>query len=121
MKRLLSTLLVLCLLMGSLPAFALTGEEALGLADSSDDAGSAGASSRYPTLQIGSRDGDDDGAYVVMLQNRLQELGYLGSGADGQYGAMTESAVILFQETNDLTPTGIADEATVAALAELKV
>ena len=116
MKRLLSTLLVLCLLMGSLPAFALTGEEALGLADSSDDAGSAGASSRYPTLQIGSRDGDDDGAYVVMLQNRLQELGYLGSGADGQYGAMTESAVILFQETNDLTPTGIADDTTQSVL-----
>ena len=102
--------------MGSLPAFALTGEEALGLADSSDDAGSAGASSRYPTLQLGSRDGDDSAAYVVMLQNRLQELGYLTSAADGQYGQMTESAVLAFQETNGLTPTGIADDSTQSIL-----
>lgn len=111
MKKFVSTLLILCLLLGSLPAFAITGEEALGLVDSSE-----GTSSNYPTLQIGSRDGDDEGAYVVMLQNRLQALGYLSGTADGQFGAATESAVILFQENNDLTPTGVADDSTQSVL-----
>ena len=113
MKRILSALLVLCLLSGSLPAFALTGEEALGLVDnSSSSAGGSVLTATYPTLQLGSRDGDDAGAYVVMLQNRLQSLGYLASAADGQFGSMTESALIAFQETNGLTPTGIADDST---------
>lgn len=115
MKKILSAILVLSLLIGSLPAFALTGEEALGLVDS-QVSGGENASSGYPTLQIGSSDGDDSGAYVVMLQNRLQQLGYLTSSADGQYGSGTESAVLLFQETNGLTPTGIADNATQTAL-----
>ena len=108
MKRIICTLLALCLVMAGLPALALTGEEALGLAGSSSSASANG----YPTLQRGSKDGDDAGAYVVMLQNRLAELGYLGSAADGTYGALTESAVLNFQETNDLTPTGIADSTT---------
>lgn len=116
LKRFLSALLVLCLLAGSLPAFALTGEEALGLSDSSENTGIMGGGSSYPTLRLGSRDGDDAGAYVVMLQNRLMELGYLSSAADGQFGAMTESAVILFQENNDLTPTGVADDSTQSVL-----
>lgn len=114
MKRILSAILVLSLLIGSLSAFALTAEEALGLVDSqvSGEGGSAG----YPTLQIGSKDGDDSSANVVMLQNRLIQLGYLNSAADGQYGSGTESAVLLFQETNGLTPTGIADNTTQTVL-----
>jgi len=111
MKRFLSALLVICLMMGSLPAFALTGEEALGLVES-EEASVGGLNASYPTLRLGSRDGDDAGAYVVLLQNRLQELGYLASSADGQFGAMTETAVIQFQETNGLTPTGVADDST---------
>lgn len=120
MKRYLSALLIICMLAGGLPAFAITGEEALGLVDSSEG---EGASATYPTLQIGSRDGDDAGAYVVMLQNRLQALGYLAGNADGQFGAATESAVILFQENNDLTPTGVADDSTQSVLysAEAKI
>lgn len=113
-KRMLCALLALCLLTGSVPALALTGMEALGLVDSSSKG--SGISASYPTLQVGSRDGDDEGAYVVMLQNRLQELGYLYSSADGQFGSMTETAVLLFQETNGLTPTGIADDSTQSVL-----
>ena len=113
MKRTICALLALCLVLAAMPALALTGEEALGLtgADSSTASGM-----EYPTLQIGSRDGDDAGAYVVMLQNRLAELGYLASAADGSYGSKTESAVINFQETNELTPTGIADSTTQSVL-----
>ena len=106
-------LLVLCLMAGALPAFALTGEEALGLVDNSSSAsGGSVLTATYPTLRLGSRDGDDAGAYVVMLQNRLQQLGYLASSADGQFGSMTESALIAFQENNGLTPTGVADDST---------
>ena len=107
MKRTLCVLLALCLLLAGIPALALTGDEALGLGGSSSSNGTG-----YPTLKLGSKDGDDAGAYVVMLQNRLAELGYLATAADGSYGSMTESAVINFQETNDLTPTGIADSTT---------
>lgn len=111
MKRFLCALLTLCLLMGSLPAFALTGEEALGLVES-EESSVGGMNASYPTLQLGSRDGDDAGAYVVLLQNRLMELGYLAGTADGQFGSMTETAVIEFQDTNNLVPTGVADDST---------
>ena len=106
-------MLILCLLAGSMPAFALTGEEALGLVDVGTDRESGSVlTATYPTLQLGSRDGVDAGAYVIMLQNRLAQLGYLASAADGQFGSMTESALIAFQENNGLTPTGIADDST---------
>ena len=107
MKRILSLLLILALTVSS-TAFALTGAEALGIADSSG----SGYSGNYPVLRVGSRDGTDSAAYVVALQNRLLELGYLNSPADGQYGAMTEAAVLRFQEVNGLTPSGIADDST---------
>ncbi len=106
-----SALLIAALTLTSTAALArtITGAEALGLVDSEENTGLSG---NYPTLQLGSRDGDDAAAYVVMLQNRLQELGYLASAADGQFGQMTESAVLAFQEANGLTPTGIADDST---------
>ena len=115
MKRFLCALLAAALTLTSAAAFAtqLTGAEALGLVETEQTTGLSG---NYPTLQLGSRDGDDSAAYVVMLQNRLQELGYLTSAADGQYGQMTESAVLAFQETNGLTPTGIADDSTQSIL-----
>ncbi len=110
MKRLLSALLILTMTLTGTLAFALTGEEVLGLAPASESA--SGYSGNYPTLTVGSRDGDDSAAYVVALQNRLQELGYLTSAADGQFGSATEEAVRRFQETNGLTPTGVADDST---------
>ena len=115
MKRFLCALLAAALTLTSAAAFAtqLTGAEALGLVDTEQTTGLSG---NYPTLQLGSRDGDDSAAYVVMLQNRLAELGYLTSAADGQYGQMTETAVLAFQEANGLTPTGIADDTTQSVL-----
>lgn len=106
MKRITSMFLALCLLCAGLSAQAITGEEALGLTKGGLSSASIGG---YPLLQRGSKDGDDEGAYVVMLQNRLLELGYLDGAADGAYGSQTESAVINFQVANDLTPTGMAD------------
>lgn len=114
LRQFLSALLIAALLLQAGAAFALTGEEALGLAGN-DDTGVSSTGS-YPSLSLGSRDGDDAMPYVVMLQNRLYELGYLSDSADGQYGQMTETAVLKFQENNGLTPTGIADDPTQIAL-----
>ena len=110
LKQFISALLIAVMLIQAGAAFALTGEEALGL--SGDGSTGIAAAGTYPTLSLGSRDGDDSTPYVVMLQNRLYELGYLSSTADGQYGQMTETAVLKFQENNGLMPTGIADDST---------
>ncbi|MBQ8087702.1 MAG: peptidoglycan-binding protein [Clostridia bacterium] len=65
-----------------------------------------------------------DGDYswsVVLLQERLMELGYLdntaksalqGNPADGDYGESTAAAVRAFQAANHLPATGIADAHT---------
>ena len=64
----------------------------------------------YPLLEPGmSGDG------VLMLQNRLVELGYLsyaeGLAPDGLYDEATAAAVAGFQTRLQLEPTGIADDA----------
>ena len=74
------------------------------------------SASAYPTLRLGDTDGEDGVAYVVFLQNRLIELGYLADSADGTFGANTETAVREFQKSNSLQPTGIADPETQARL-----
>ena len=114
LRQIISALLIAIMMLQTGACFALTGEEALGLTGSENTGISANGS--YPSLSLGSRDGDDSMPYVVMLQNRLYELGYLTSAADGQYGQMTETAVLKFQENNGLTPTGIADDPTQIAL-----
>ncbi len=57
----------------------------------------------YTTLVRG-----DSGDRVSALQRRLQELGYLSGRADGQFGAMTETAVKQFQAQLGLTQSGVA-------------
>lgn len=52
------------------------------------------------------------GREVERLQNRLNTLRYLYGGTDGQFGRKTETAVAVFQKTNSLPQTGIADEET---------
>ena len=62
-----------------------------------------------PTLRRGSK-----GEYVVELQTILQKLGYdLGSlGIDGDYGRMTQSAVMNFQSDHGLNRDGICGPKT---------
>lgn len=62
---------------------------------------------RDEVLSFGSK-----GNNVLLLQQRLIELGYLSGGADGKFGSKTEAALRLFQETMGLTETGIADYLT---------
>lgn len=71
------------------------------------------APTQAPTATPGPREEvlskGSNGNNVLLLQQRLIELGYLSSGADGKYGSKTEAAVKLFQETMGLTATGTAD------------
>ena len=70
------------------------------------------SASSYPTLRLGDSDSSDGVAYIVFMQNRLIELGYLNDDADGTYGENTEVAIREFQKNNGLQATGIADPYT---------
>ena len=137
-KRIISLALTILLLMsaamaesGVTAADALFGDGAMGIQDTAidpTDEGEAAAydgggddiygtndtasASAYPTIQLGDSDSTDGVAYVVFLQNRLIELGYLDDSADGTYGENTQTAVREFQKSNGLEPTGVADPAT---------
>ena len=69
MKRILSLLLILALTMSSTAAFALTGAEALGIANSSG----SGYSGNYPVLRVGSRDGTDSAARQRIIDRGVCE------------------------------------------------
>ena len=56
-----------------------------------------------PSLRLGSR-----GSEVVRLQRALLEQGYL-LRPDGRFGSMTREAVVTFQSTHHLPPTGEVD------------
>lgn len=119
MRRILCAVVTIMLLgaMLSQSGFAISGQEALFGSDvpaeSSGGAASAGIdNTSYPTLRPGDRDGDDSTAYIVFMQNRLIELGYLSDSANGTYGENTEKAVLAFQRNNNLPETGVADSET---------
>ncbi|MGI6173342.1 MAG: L,D-transpeptidase family protein [Christensenellales bacterium] len=59
---------------------------------------------------------NDENDQVLRVQYRLTYLGYLHNGADGQFGRKTLQGLKLFQETNGLEATGVADEPTQKAL-----
>ena len=61
----------------------------------------------HETVQFG-----DAGIEVQRLQNRLSTLDYFYDHLDGYFGQMTETALRLFQQKNDLQITGIADAET---------
>ncbi|MEM8923409.1 MAG: L,D-transpeptidase family protein [Actinomycetota bacterium] len=59
----------------------------------------------------------DRGDDVLALQERLAEFGFAPGNPDGSYGSGTERAVTAFQDFQSLPATGIADPATLTALA----
>lgn len=61
---------------------------------------------------VGSRDGEA----TRLIQERLLQLGFWHSGADGEYGLTTAQAVMAFQKYIGLEATGKVDEATAAYL-----
>lgn len=65
------------------------------------------SSTGYITLEDGS-----SGEQVKTLQKRLKDLGYYTGSVDGNYGDGTKSAVIAFQQRNNLKADGKAGPAT---------
>jgi N-acetylmuramoyl-L-alanine amidase len=63
------------------------------------------------TLMLGST-GDD----VAQLQQRLNNLGFLCGNVDGDFGPLTQDAVIRFQKVKGFVPDGIVGPATLAAM-----
>ncbi|NEQ27942.1 MAG: peptidoglycan-binding protein, partial [Microcoleus sp. SIO2G3] len=61
----------------------------------------------------------DSGDAVVQLQTQLANLGFNPGAIDGAFGEQTEAAVIQFQNSQNLTPDGIAGPQTLAALNRL--
>lgn len=55
---------------------------------------------------------NDSGIQVLNMQKRLKELNYLSGSADGDYGSMTEKAVLAFQQQAGLPATGKATAET---------
>lgn len=68
-----------------------------------------------PTLQEGSHGHD-----VLLLQKKLQSVGYSISSVDGVFGEETERAVAEFQRDNKIRITGIVNNATWRALQKAK-
>ncbi len=75
--------------------------------------GMSGAPVGKPTLKKG-----DAGQYVTLMQTKLIQRGYdVGkTGADGKFGANTESGLKAFQKDSGLPATGVCDDATWDAL-----
>jgi outer membrane protein OmpA-like peptidoglycan-associated protein len=67
--------------------------------------------SNEPNIAVG-----DSGEYVVLLQERLRDMGYYDGYPDGRYEAATEAAVRLFQEAMGLESDGQVQEVTWQAL-----
>ena len=56
------------------------------------------------------------GSEVTELQQSLRQLGYLNHNPTGYYGPTTRDAVVRFQQANRITPNGVADSQTLAAI-----
>ena len=107
LQRLLSALLVLTLLCAELPAIFphAFAEMDIAMDETFEE---VERKTGYRTLVRGDRDSEDS-AYIVLLQNKLIELGYLRDAADGVFGENTEIALKAFQRSNGMEPTGQAD------------
>lgn len=68
-----------------------------------------------PTLKTGSHGHD-----VMLLQQKLMEIGYAPGSADGVYGSGTERAVAEFQRDQNIHVTGVVNAATWRALKNVK-
>lgn len=58
----------------------------------------------------------DAGDAVRVIQTRLQAAGIYRGSIDGDYGVQTEQAIAIFQQANQLPPTGAVDPVTLRYL-----
>jgi peptidoglycan hydrolase-like protein with peptidoglycan-binding domain len=71
----------------------------------------AGSGSFTSALQVGS-----SGDQVTLLQTLLIKLGYFSGGITGYYGSMTKAAVVTYQTSHGISPTGMVGPKTMASL-----
>lgn len=69
-----------------------------------------------PTAEVAALARGAEGPAVLALQQRLAELGYFVTGADGRFGAATQQAVWALQKAAGLARDGLVGPATQAAL-----
>jgi len=118
LRRILSLILIVSLLSFNLSmAFAEIIDVAVSESETFEDDIAMDEVIKYRELVRGDRDGDDSSA-VLLLQNKLVELGYLSDSADGIYGGNTEKAIATFQRIHELEETGVADFETQQLLFE---
>jgi peptidoglycan hydrolase-like protein with peptidoglycan-binding domain len=70
------------------------------------------AAPEYPFVSVGSSGGGE----TARIQQRLLDLGFWNTGADGEYGLTTSQAVMAFQKHLGLEASGYVDQATADAL-----
>lgn len=73
----------------------------------------AASTAKHPTLRVGS-----SGAQVRTLQRRLNTLGYWTGTADGQFGTLTEQAVMALKKVAGLPRDGVVGPQVWKALAK---
>lgn len=73
--------------------------------------GGTSSGTLYAPVKYG--DVSDD---VMRLQQRLDELGYMPVEPTGEFGDITEQAIMNFQLFNDMSATGVADQKTLEAI-----
>ena len=71
----------------------------------------AGAYQQMPALEQGAVGND-----VLLMQRRLKEYGFYAGDPNGAFDEVTRQAVASFQMVNSLSPTGVADGATLMRL-----
>ncbi len=72
------------------------------------------------SVSAASLSGGMKGSEVSQLQQQLIDCGYFARQVDGDYGFTTVKAVELFQKDHGIRVTGIADDATQAAIKRAK-
>lgn len=72
------------------------------------------------SVSAASLSGGMKGSEVSQLQQQLIDCGYFARQVDGDYGSTTVKAVELFQKDHGIRVTGIADDATQAAIKRAK-
>ena len=77
--------------------------------------GSVSTAYASPTLSVNST-GDD----VVILQQKLKDIGYMITMVDGEFGNETKAAVEQFQKDHNISVTGIVNNATWRTLKKIK-
>ena len=87
-----------------------------GIADAKSQAALYSSNAKACSIRSVSLSKGDKGEDVVRLQTRLTYLGYFSSSVDGDYGALTETAVAMYQKVMGLSTDGKAGSRTMNSL-----